>query len=340
METVRDLMAQLRAGKVTTDEVARRFRARFWTPCPPIKTVGESYELAEEAPGDDDKFWIDAAFRQHKIDYQDYKHLIEALASDPAEQSNRTDDTLAAPAQTVIYRHDTTHDPEWHYYSASRDIVGGGKTLDEAREHYRVALRFSLHTDRLPKIREHIERQAGSQRIWVRTSMASRRNVRAYKEITRQISTYSDEDRDSFFGSAAAGGDPVVLPGALNDKLDTVLGQMTPFDSLVVVMGVGYKPNQMVELGSSDAPRQVMWLVITGMEAKADPNNKPLSFSELGLSRDSSLNDVFTTVLSHFESFGTSASPEPWWPSSGPTGGGHLSHANGPPIVSLVVVAR
>lgn len=60
-------------------------------------------------------------------------------------------------AQTVVYRLDRAHDPAWQFYSMPESIVGGGKSLDEARAEYLDALAFSLDTDALPVVREYIE---------------------------------------------------------------------------------------------------------------------------------------------------------------------------------------
>ena len=75
---------------------------------------------------------------------------------------------MAQPVQTVIYRLNPAHNPAWQFYSLPESVVGGGKTLDEARAEYRDALRFSLDTDALPEIREHIEREIGNLGIWMR----------------------------------------------------------------------------------------------------------------------------------------------------------------------------
>ena len=75
---------------------------------------------------------------------------------------------MTQPVQTVIYRLNPAHDPAWQFYSMPESIVGGGKTLDEARAEYRDALAFSLDTDALPEVREYVEREIGNLGIWMR----------------------------------------------------------------------------------------------------------------------------------------------------------------------------
>ncbi|QZA19505.1 hypothetical protein K3U93_10525 [Mycobacterium malmoense] len=193
----------------------------------------------------------------------------------------------AAPAQTAIYRFDEAHEPRWQFHSMPESIVGGGKTLDEAREQYRDALRFSLGTDRLPKIREYVEEEAHLG-IWVRTPMTAPGREHAFEEIARQISFYPREDLEWFYSNPSAGGDAVVIPGAPDDSLDTIFNQMTPFDSLIVVMGLG---------DGGPKPKQLMWLVIAGSEASADPRRPPVGLTKFGLTPGSSLRDVFAAVL-------------------------------------------
>ena len=83
MDTVRRLMALLQEDKVTVEEVAENFRAlpRPQQPVVRVPGLAESYRRAEAMPEDNDSFWIDAAYRQRAIEYDDYKNLVQALAS-------------------------------------------------------------------------------------------------------------------------------------------------------------------------------------------------------------------------------------------------------------------
>ncbi len=194
---------------------------------------------------------------------------------------------MAAPAQTVIYRLDEAHKPVWQFHSMPESAVGGGNTLDEAREQYRDALHDLLDTDQLPEIREYIEREAHLG-IWVRTLMADPYGDTVLGEVATQISSYPPDDLDWFYGSPTAGGDPVIIHGAPTDPLASVFDQMTPFDSLILMMGLG---------DGGPKPKQLMWLVIAGMEAPNDTNQPPVGLTELGLTPDSRLIDVFAVAL-------------------------------------------
>lgn len=89
MDTVRELMALLKADKVTVDDVAKSLRGLSLHGLSSRKRVSrstsleDSYSRAENMPDDNDTFWIDVAYSQHVIKYPDYRNLIEALASDP-----------------------------------------------------------------------------------------------------------------------------------------------------------------------------------------------------------------------------------------------------------------
>lgn len=69
MHTVRGLIALLKVGELSVDEVAEKFTLLDWRPDPPATTIAESYRRAEDMPDDNDIFWIDAAFTQSVITY-------------------------------------------------------------------------------------------------------------------------------------------------------------------------------------------------------------------------------------------------------------------------------
>ena len=87
MVTVRALMAQLKAGDITVDEVAAVFRAGGWKLDPESKSLIASYMQSEEMPDDNDTFWIDAAYSQHEIDDEVYDYLFDAIAGAEAHVS-------------------------------------------------------------------------------------------------------------------------------------------------------------------------------------------------------------------------------------------------------------
>jgi len=197
---------------------------------------------------------------------------------------------MAAPVQTVIYRLDEAHKPVWQFHSMPESAVGGGDTLDEAREQYRDALEFLLDTDQLPEIREYVEREAHLG-IWVRTLMADERGEALVQEIGRQVSFYPKQDLDWFHNNPTAGGDPVVFHGGRDDPLSSIFEQMTPFDSLILVAGLGQ---------GGPKPTKLMWLVIAGAEATFDRRDEPpMDMGDVGLTPDSTLNEVFADALRH-----------------------------------------
>jgi hypothetical protein len=203
---------------------------------------------------------------------------------------------MAAPAQAVIYRLDDAHKPIWQYHSMPESAVGGANTLDEAREQYRDALRFLLDTDELPKIREYVEREAHLG-IWVRTRIEDPNADGILAEIAGQISQYPREDLDWFYRSATAGGDPVVFYGLPDDPLFSIFDQMTPFDSLILMAGLGRHPG-------GSRPAKLMWLVVEGLEAKReDTDQVPIGLNEFGLTPESPLKEVFAAALRHHERF-------------------------------------
>ena len=202
---------------------------------------------------------------------------------------------MATPPQTVIYRLDAAHKPEWQFHSMPESAVGGGRTLDAAREEYRDALRFLLDTDRLPKIHEYIEREAHVG-IWVRTLLGDPHGDAQMQEIGSQIASYPPEDLDGFFyRNPTAGGDPVVFHGRPNDPLASIFQQMTPFDALILMAPVG---------DGGLKPQKLVWLVIAGTESSVERDESLPGLGELGLTPESPLRDVFAVVWKHFQRYG------------------------------------
>ena len=202
---------------------------------------------------------------------------------------------MATPPQTVIYRLDDRHKPEWQFHSMPESAVGGGNTLDEARKEYRDALRFLLDTDQLPEIREYIEREAHLG-IWARTLLTDPQGQAVVQEIGAQIASYPPEDLDGFFyRNPTAGGDPVVFHGEPNDPLVSIFRQMTPFDSLILMAGVG---------DGGPVPQKVIWLVIAGPESSVDRDESLPGLGEVGLTPESPLSEVFAVVWKHYQRYG------------------------------------
>jgi hypothetical protein len=194
---------------------------------------------------------------------------------------------MGQPTQTVIYRLDKAHKPIWQFHSMPESIVGGGRSLEDARAQYRGALSFSLDGGPLPDIHEFIERDT-KRRIWVRTALESPVADNAYRMVARQLSTYPDEDLEWLSRYPSAGGDPVVVSCGPTDSLGSIFDQITPFDFLIAVMGHG----------SGDRVTSLVWLVIQGA-ATVKKGDRPSSLDEFRLTRDSPMSEVFRLATQH-----------------------------------------
>lgn len=193
---------------------------------------------------------------------------------------------MTQPVQTVVYRLDPAHDPAWQFYSMPESIVGGGTTLDAARDEYQDALRFSLDTDTLPDIREYIEREIGKLGIWIRLPIDHPNFDGVANQVERQIEAHPD-DRHWFFTNITAGGSPVIVTAPPAEPLSSILNQMTVFDSLILAML--HSP--------TSGPLQNVWLVLAGA-ATENVGAEPLtSFKTLGLTANSPVRDLVKAAL-------------------------------------------
>jgi hypothetical protein len=190
---------------------------------------------------------------------------------------------MTQPMQTVIYRFDPAHDPAWQFYSMPESIVGGAKTLTEARDEYRAALRFALGTDDVPAIQQYIEREIGDLGIWLRMPVGQGDYDVILREAERQI---EPDDREWFLSYPTAGGDPVIVNAQPEAPLSSILDQMTVHDSLILAM-------------RCDGPdgQQNIFLVFAGA-ATEDASDEPLmSFESMGLTADSQLHELLEAAL-------------------------------------------
>jgi hypothetical protein len=192
---------------------------------------------------------------------------------------------MAQAAQVVIYRLNPVYDPAWQFYSMPESIIGGGKTLDEARSEYRDALTFSLDTDALPEIHEYVEREIAGLGIWLRLPVDHPNFDGVLSQVGRQI---YPEDHDFFFANPTAGGDPVVVTAPADAPLRSILEQMSVNDSLILAM-----------IRSAPERVQTMWLALTGGEVGHDAEQPPTSFPSMGLTPDSPLRDLLEAALTH-----------------------------------------
>ncbi len=86
MSEVTDLIDRYRAGELTLDELAERFRSRHWPRTPPPLRPSSYLEMAAQAqedPGTDvpDSFDdVEAAFFRHDLSAEEYERLRRAVA--------------------------------------------------------------------------------------------------------------------------------------------------------------------------------------------------------------------------------------------------------------------
>lgn len=190
---------------------------------------------------------------------------------------------MGQPAQNVVYRLDAAHDPAWQFYSMPESVVGGGQTLDDARAHYRDALRFTFETDDLPAIHEYVEREIGNLGIWLRIPVEQGNYDARVADAERQI---EPDDREWFLAHPTAGGDPVIVIAMPDAPLRSILDQMTVYDSLILAMRY-----------HGGETSQNLFLVFAGA-ATQDVSDEPLmSFDTMGLTPESPLSDLLQAAM-------------------------------------------
>lgn len=97
MDTVRLLMARLKAEEISIDEALDRLRALRHQPSKRASGLAESYRRADDMPDDNDTFWIDLAYTQRVIKYDVYHKMIEELAARP-----HADNPVAAISEVAV----------------------------------------------------------------------------------------------------------------------------------------------------------------------------------------------------------------------------------------------
>lgn len=89
MSEITDLIGSYRAGELTLDELAERFRSRTWPRSSPPSRPSDYLEMAaraQEDPGSDvpDSFDdVEAAFFRHELSAEEYEVLRRAVAEAP-----------------------------------------------------------------------------------------------------------------------------------------------------------------------------------------------------------------------------------------------------------------
>jgi hypothetical protein len=95
MSEIIDLIGSYRAGELTLEELAERFRSRRWPRrSPPLRSSDylEMAARAQEDPGSDvpDSFDdVEAAFFRHELSAGEYEFLRRAAAEAPGAQDSR-----------------------------------------------------------------------------------------------------------------------------------------------------------------------------------------------------------------------------------------------------------
>ncbi len=135
----------------------------------------------------------------------------------------------------VIFRHDPDHQPEIAFRGVPSECAGGASTLTEVRTAYRSCLSARLHVDRraLPPVVEHIEGMVCG--MWVRTKVGAVHRDKSSDRMLLQL--LLDERvglRDEVARLSAVGAEPIVVLAEGQDMLETLLGQLTVRDTLLI----------------------------------------------------------------------------------------------------------
>ena len=190
--------------------------------------------------------------------------------------------------QVVVLRFCKGIRPAWQFYSMPESIVGGGARIEEARVRYREGLAFSLGVDQsdLPPIKEYVERETSpGSAVWIRIDDSSRNAKEVFRGIARNFEAMPEGHREWIKDTRAASGDTVVIPVQPRDSLRTVLEQITPYDSVVLV-SLAEDPET--------KNRMLMWQPVDGTSAqKPASGEQPIGMSDAGLTPESPIGAVF-----------------------------------------------
>jgi hypothetical protein len=140
----------------------------------------------------------------------------------------------------VLFRYDHESVPSISFYSLPRGCTGGAETLDAARKMYRSTMSELLGVSRheLPRVVEHLEAVVAD--MWVRTAVgAVHRDARSDRMLLQTLlSTGPAQDAmqaDLKRADSNQGANPVVVIVEPYDAVGTVLDQMRPADTVLVV---------------------------------------------------------------------------------------------------------
>lgn len=213
---------------------------------------------------------------------------------------------MANTTQAVIFRSLRGETPEWQYYSMPESVVGGADSLEDAKLRYREALAFALDSDEasLPAIREFIEVEAPEDSgIWIRTDMSWPDPSPLVRGISNTIAGMPEADLNELQSTVAASGDTIVIPTQPTDPLQTILDQVTQYDSVLVVTLAAFE----------DGTRFLLWLPMEGFGAARPEGLEPaVGLSEMRLTGESLMRDVFQAAhMAHGGRLGRVALPVP-----------------------------
>lgn len=143
----------------------------------------------------------------------------------------------------VIYRYDPGNHPEITYRAVPSGCAGGADTLADARASYRAAMSERSHVDRhdLPRVVEHLEGLVAG--MWTRTKMGAVHrdpiSDRMFLQIVLSPGRAQSELRTELERLTEMGAEPVMVIAEGDERVESVLDQMTPRDALVIAYPCG-----------------------------------------------------------------------------------------------------
>ncbi|WP_041928132.1 hypothetical protein [Mycobacteroides abscessus] len=212
--------------------------------------------------------------------------LIDDNADAPIETFYRVDELIP---RAVVFRFCRSI-PEWQFYCAPTDVIRSGRahTLAEAQAKYRSALPFSPGSNPRPNlVKEYIERETSpGSNVWVRTPLGAPNGKDIARAIARNYESMPTGYRQFVRDTRTSRGDTVVIPVNPRDPLQTVLEQITPYDSVLLVTR------------ARDHPGVLMWQPVDGDYADIPSStDRPVGMSDLGITAESPISRVFEAGL-------------------------------------------
>lgn len=159
--------------------------------------------------------------------------------------------------ENVIFSYDSAYQPAFQYFSTPSGCVGGGNTLEEARNSYRSALArvLGVSEDQLPTVVEHLETSVDG--VSLRTRLGAEPDDRAYGRMFVEMllrGRAMDGFRTYLESPTTASGTPSVVIVQPDDTVGFILDQMTAHDALWIVY--------------PQSDETIEWVAIFGPEAE------------------------------------------------------------------------